>query len=130
MKILENKLFIYIYIMSENKALKRWSPEEETIMLNEIDNGKTIVQIAEILQRSNNAIAMRICGIGKRLVESNGKTIKEAQKILKIVSVNEIENYIKREKENEKKKEKKDKNIIDKINEKKKKKKKDKIKKK
>ena len=97
MEIVMNKLFIYI--MSENKALKRWSPEEETKMLNEIGSGKSIAQISEILQRSNNAIVMRICGIGKRLVESNGKTIKEAQKILRIVSVNEIETYIKRENE-------------------------------
>jgi len=87
--------------MPEGKAPKKWSPEEESQMLNEIDNNKTITQIAEIHDRSNNAIVMRLCEIGKKIIEKKGKNINDVQKVLKLVSVNEIENYIK--KENEKK---------------------------
>ena len=83
--------------MPEGQAPKKWSVEEETQIMNEINNNKTITQIANIHQRSNNAIIMRLCEIGKRLIEKKGKTMQEVQKYLKLVSVNEIESYIKRE---------------------------------
>jgi hypothetical protein len=83
--------------MPEGQSQKKWSIEEETQMMNEINNNKTITQIANIHQRSNNAIVMRLCEIGKRLIEQKGKTIQEVQKYLKLVSINEIESYIKRE---------------------------------
>ncbi len=89
--------------MPEGKAPIKWSSEEETQMINEINSGKTISQISDIHQRSNNAIVMRLCEIGKRLMEQKGKTIQEIQKTLKLVSVNEIENYIKRENDKKKK---------------------------
>ncbi len=89
--------------MTKEKTLIKWSGEEETQMINEINSGKSISQIADIHQRSNNAIAMRLCDMGKRMIEQLGKTIQEAQKKLKLVSINEIENYIKRENDKKKK---------------------------
>ena len=95
--------------MSKGKAPIKWSVEEELKMLKEIDNGFSITKIAELHDRSNNAIVMRLCEIGKRLIEQKGKTIQEAQKGLKLVSINEIENYIKKEKDKENKNNKEEK---------------------
>ena len=65
-------------------------------------NGKTITEIANIHERSNNAIVMRICEIAKSRIDKKEQTLEEAQKQLKLVTLTAIENYIKRE--NEKKK--------------------------
>ena len=89
--------------MEKSNTSKRWPIEEEFELLKEIDNGCSIAEISEIHQRSKNAIVMRICDIAKRKIDKNEKTIQEAQEKLKLVSISEIENYIKRENDKKKK---------------------------
>ncbi len=85
--------------MPLGKAPVKWTLEEEKHILEEIESKKSIAEIAEIHDRSNNAIVMHICNIAKRMIDNKGKTIQEAQHLLKLVSINEIENYIKKEEE-------------------------------
>lgn len=94
--------------MATDKAKKKWPEEEEKKLMAEIQDGKSIQEIAIIHQRTDNAIAMRLCDIGKRMSENTNKTMIDIQKILKLVSVNEIEKYIKNENAKHAKKEKKE----------------------
>ena len=99
--------------MEKSNTSKRWPIEEEFELLKEIDNGNSIAEISEIHQRSKNAIVMRICDIAKRKIDKNEKTIEEAQEKVKLVSISEIENYIKRENDKKKKLEEDTKNNIE-----------------
>ena len=88
--------------MEKKQSVKKWLDAEKQQLLEEINNGKTITEIANIHERSNNAIVMRICEIAKSRIDKKEQTIEEAQKQLKLVTLTAIENYIKRE--NDKKK--------------------------
>lgn len=88
--------------MEKKQSIKKWLDNEKQQLLEEINNGKTITEIANIHERSNNAIVMRICEIAKSRIDKKEQTIEEAQKQLKLVTLTAIENYIKRE--NDKKK--------------------------
>ena len=88
--------------MEKKQSIKKWLDNEKQQLLEEINNGKTITEIANIHERSNNAIVMRICEIAKSRIDKKEQTLEEAQKQLKLVTLTAIENYIKRE--NEKKK--------------------------
>ncbi len=101
--------------MEKNKAPKKWTEEEEKQLLNEISEKKKISEISKIHDRSTNAISMRACDICIRLIQS-GKTIEESQQKINIVSINEIESYIKREKQKKDKDMKKE-NVSDKTKE-------------
>ena len=83
--------------MEKKQSIKKWLDNEKQQLLEEINNGKTITEIANIHERSNNAIVMRICEIAKSRIDKKEQTIEEAQKQLKLVTLTAIENYIKRE---------------------------------
>ena len=83
--------------MEKKQSVKKWLDAEKQQLLEEINNGKTITEIANIHERSNNAIVMRICEIAKSRIDKKEQTIEEAQKQLKLVTLTAIENYIKRE---------------------------------
>ena len=83
--------------MEKKQSIKKWLDNEKQQLLEEIDNGKTITEIANIHERSNNAIVMRICEIAKSRIDKKEQTLEEAQKQLKLVTLTAIENYIKRE---------------------------------
>lgn len=83
--------------MEKKQSVKKWLDNEKQQLLEEINNGKTITEIANIHERSNNAIVMRICEIAKSRIDKKEQTIEEAQKQLKLVTLTAIENYIKRE---------------------------------
>jgi hypothetical protein len=96
--------------MEKKQSVKKWLDNEKEQLLQEINNGKTITEIANIHERSNNAIVMRICEIAKSRIDKKEQTLEEAQKQLKLVTLTAIENYIKREND------KKNKNDDDKKN--------------
>ena len=83
--------------MEKKQSVKKWLDNEKQQLLEEINNGKTITEIANIHERSNNAIVMRICEIAKSRIDKKEQTLEEAQKQLKLVTLTAIENYIKRE---------------------------------
>ena len=83
--------------MEKKQSVKKWLDNEKEQLLQEINNGKTITEIANIHERSNNAIVMRICEIAKSRIDKKEQTLEEAQKQLKLVTLTAIENYIKRE---------------------------------
>jgi hypothetical protein len=83
--------------MEKKQSIKKWLDNEKQQLLEEINNGKTITEIANIHERSNNAIVMRICEIAKSRIDKKEQTLEEAQKQLKLVTLTAIENYIKRE---------------------------------
>jgi hypothetical protein len=95
--------------MTEKFTRKLWNIKEEEQLHHEIKNDNTIQEIAKKHERSNNAIVMHLCEMAKRIIDNDKKSIDYVQKIFKLISVNEIENFI--IKENEKKKEKEAKKV-------------------
>lgn len=55
---------------NQNKQFKRWTPEEETLLLNEISESIPIYQIAKAHDRSKKAIEIRLADIGIKLKNS------------------------------------------------------------
>lgn len=73
-----------------------WSEEEHVQLLKEVKN-KSIEEISEIHERSQNAINARLKYLA-RIMINEGKTIEEAQKIVKLVSIDDIQKFISKEK--------------------------------
>lgn len=73
-----------------------WSKEEEDNMLDLVESGKNIKDIAEKLQRTEGSIKGRLLGIARDEV-SAGATIEEASKLVKL-PVEEIQLSIEKNK--------------------------------
>ncbi len=73
-----------------------WSEEEHTQLLKEVKS-KSIEEISEIHERSQNAISARLKYLARTMI-NEGKTIEEVQKIVKLVTVDDIQKFISKEK--------------------------------
>jgi hypothetical protein len=73
-----------------------WTEEEHIQLLKEV-NKKSIEEIAEIHKRSKNAISARLKYLARKMI-NEGKTIEEAQKIVKLVEIDDIQKFISSEK--------------------------------
>ncbi len=71
---------------------KSWSEEEHEKLLKEVKN-KTIAEIAVKHERTENAISARLKYLARKMI-NDGNSIEEAQKKVKLVSVEDIQKFI------------------------------------
>lgn len=69
-----------------------WTDEEHEQLLKEVKK-KTISEIASIHERSENAISARLKYLARKMIY-DGESIEEAQKKVKLVSVEDIQKFI------------------------------------
>ena len=66
---------------SESNVGKKWTPEQEEYMLNEITKNTSIDKIAEIMKRRNGGIRSRLLMIARKMIHEQDKTYEEASKV-------------------------------------------------
>jgi hypothetical protein len=59
---------------------KRWTPEQEECMLNEIAENTSIVKIAEMIKRTYGGITSRLLIIARKMIQEQDKTYEEASR--------------------------------------------------
>ena len=69
-----------------------WSEKEHELLLKEV-NKKNLQEISISHERTENAICARLKYLARNMI-NEGKTIEEAQKIVKLVSIEEIKKFI------------------------------------
>ena len=82
-----------------------WTDDEHEQLLKEV-NKKTISEIAILHKRTENAISARLKYLARKMIYE-GKTMEEAQKKVKLVTIEEIEKFIGSENHKKEAKEKK-----------------------
>ncbi len=65
-------------------AGKRWTPEEELLLLESITNDKDIEAIAKEHKRTAGGITSRLRDIAIRMIETDGKSIQEVCDTLRL----------------------------------------------